>query len=199
MHETILTGQEHAFVAAARRAVLATLRPDGEPRLMPVCFVLADEPDDLGRPLIYSPIDEKPKQSADPRRLGRVQDLLVLPSVTLLVDRWSEDWTRLGWIRLSGRGQLLEPGPREGAEHRDAVVALRTKYAQYEGHALEARPIIRMSIDRVQRWGDVAPDETPDLAPEVVPNLAPDGAAQAQGPAGTAGAPRAAGAESPTA
>lgn len=173
MHETILTGGEHAFVAGARRAVLATIRPDGEPRLVPVCFVLVDEPDDLGRPLIYSPVDEKPKQSADPRRLGRVQDLLVLPSVTLLVDRWSEDWERLGWIRLSGRGQLLEPEPRERAEHEAAVAALRAKYPQYGGHALEGRPIIRMSIDRVQRWGDVAPEVDAGAAPTSPPGQAP--------------------------
>ena len=158
MHETILTGPEHAFVAETRRAILATIRPDGEPRLVPVCFVLVDEPDDLGRPIIYSPIDEKPKLSADPRRLARVQDLLVLPSVTLLVDRWSEDWERLAWVRLSGRGRLLEPEPHEVAEHAQAVAALRAKYPQYDDHALEGRPIIRMSIDRVQRWGSVAPD-----------------------------------------
>jgi PPOX class probable F420-dependent enzyme len=157
MHEPILTGPEHAFVAEARRAVLATIRPDGEPRLVPVCFVLVDEPDDLGRPLLYSPIDEKPKRSADPHRLGRVQDLLVLPAVTLLVDRWSEDWERLGWVRLSGRAQILEPEPHERAEHAAAVATLRAKYPQYDEQALEARPLIRMSIDRVQRWGDVVP------------------------------------------
>ena len=160
MREPILTGTEHAFVAETRRAVLATLRPDGEPRLVPVCFVLADEPDDMGRPIIYSPIDEKPKASADPRRLARVQDLLVLPAVTLLIDRWSEDWAHLAWVRLTGRGVLLEPEPRERAEHATAIAALRAKYPQYAGHDLEARPIIRMSIDRVQRWGDVTPGAT---------------------------------------
>jgi coenzyme F420-0:L-glutamate ligase/coenzyme F420-1:gamma-L-glutamate ligase len=157
MRDPILTGTEHAFVAETRRAVLATLRPDGEPRLVPVCFVLADEPDDMGRPIIYSPIDEKPKASADPRRLARVQDLLVLPAVTLLIDRWSEDWSHLAWVRLTGRGVLLEPEPRERAEHAAAIAALRAKYPQYAGHDLEGRPIIRMSIDRVQRWGDVTP------------------------------------------
>ncbi|MBA3877230.1 MAG: TIGR03668 family PPOX class F420-dependent oxidoreductase [Anaerolinea sp.] len=157
MHEPILTGPEHAFVAEARRAVLATIRPDGEPRLVPICFVLADAADDLGRPILYSPLDEKPKASADPHRLGRVQDLLVLPTVTVLVDRWSEDWTHLGWIRLSGRGVLLEPEPRERAEHAGAVAALRAKYPQYASHDLEGRPVIRIAVDRVQRWGDPAP------------------------------------------
>lgn len=159
MQEPILTGPEHAFVAVSRRAVLATIRPDGEPRLVPVCFVLADAADEQGRAIVYSPIDEKPKASPDPRRLARVQDLLVLPTVTLLIDRWSEDWTHLGWIRLTGRAVLLEPEPREVEEHAAAVAALRTKYPQYAGHDLEHRPVIRMAIDRVQRWGDVSPDE----------------------------------------
>ena len=158
MQDTILTGLEQAFVATARRAVLATTRPDGEPRLVPVCFVLADAADDLGRALIYSPVDEKPKASTDPRSLGRVKDLLVLPSATLLVDRWSEDWTRLGWMRLSGRGRLLEPEQQEEAEHTLAVAMLRAKYAQYADHDLDGRPIIRIAIDRIQRWGDLSAD-----------------------------------------
>lgn len=153
-----MTGPEHAFVAGARRAVLATIRPDGEPRLVPVCFVLTDEPDTQGRPIVYSPVDEKPKASADPHRLGRVKDLLVLPAVTLLIDRWSEDWTHLGWVRLTGRGVLLEPEPREREEHEAAIAALRAKYPQYSDHDLEGRPIIRATIDRVQRWGDIGPE-----------------------------------------
>lgn len=157
MHEPILTGAEHDFVAGARRAVLATVRPDGDPRLVPICFVLADEPDDVGRPVLYSPLDEKPKASADPRDLARVRDLLVLPSVTVLVDRWSEDWGELAWLRLSGRGELMEPEPREREEHAAAVVALRAKYPQYAEHDLDGRPVIRVAIDRVQRWGEVGP------------------------------------------
>jgi coenzyme F420-0:L-glutamate ligase/coenzyme F420-1:gamma-L-glutamate ligase len=157
MREPILTDAERAFVSGARRAVLATIRPDGEPRLVPVCFVLTGEPDAQGRPILYSPVDEKPKASTDPHRLGRIKDLLVLPAVTLLVDRWSEDWVQLAWVRLTGRGVLLEPEPRERAEHDAAIVALRAKYLQYADHDLEGRPIIRVTIDRVQSWGDVEP------------------------------------------
>jgi PPOX class probable F420-dependent enzyme len=155
MQDTILTGPEQAFIATARRAVLATIRPDGDPRLVPVCFVLSEAADDLGRALIYSPVDEKPKASSDPRALGRVKDLLVLPSATVLVDRWSEDWKHLGWVRLSGRARLLEPEPQERAEHALAVAMLRAKYPQYADHDLDGRPIIRIAIDRIQRWGDV--------------------------------------------
>jgi len=151
----ILTSGERALVAEARRAILATVSPSGTPRLVPVCFAVAPGDDRLGRPILYSPIDEKPKASPDPHTLSRVQDLLVLPDVSLLVDRWDEDWTRLAWVRVYGRGVLLEPQPHEREEHASAVALLRAKYAQYASHRLEERPIIRIVVDRSRSWGAV--------------------------------------------
>ena len=105
------------------------------------------------------PLDEKPKRDPDPRSLARVRDLLVLPQATLLIDRWDEDWTRLGWARLYGTGEILEPEPREVEEHAAAVDALRAKYPQYASQAIDSRPIVRFAIDRVVSWG--ALDGTP--------------------------------------
>ena len=153
----ILDRLQRAFLAAARSGVLATTAPDGRPRLVPICFVAGDD-DRLGRPRLYSPLDEKPKRSTDPHELARVQDLLVLPEASLLVDRWSEDWSRLGWLRLHGRGELLEPEPHELEEHAAAVTDLRAKYPQYVGQDLEHRPIIRLTIDRALGWGDLTAD-----------------------------------------
>jgi PPOX class probable F420-dependent enzyme len=150
-----LDAAQRAFLDAARTATLATMSPDGQPRLVPVCFVIASGPDAAGRALLYTPLDEKPKAVTDPHALARVRDILVLPDVALLVDRWSEDWTRLAWLRAYGRGQLLEPQADERAEHTAAVAALRLKYSQYESHALEARPIIRVAIERVVTWGAI--------------------------------------------
>ena len=151
--EPVLTPQERAFLSDARRATLATTAPDGRPRLVPGCFILAAAPDEVGRPLVYTPLDEKPKQSPDPRRLARVQDLLVLPDVTLLVDRWDEDWSRLAWVRAYGVGELLEPQPHEREEHGRAVSALRDKYPQYRNQALEERPVVRIALTRAVSWG----------------------------------------------
>jgi PPOX class probable F420-dependent enzyme len=151
-----LSPQERAFLAGARRAILATTSPEGLPRLVPVCFVLAEAADRQGRPLVYSPIDEKSKRSDDPHELARVRDLLVLPEATLLVDRWDEDWSRLGWLRAYGTGELMEPQPHEAEEHAAAVAALRAKYPQYEQQAIDARPIIRIALNRVLSWGDLS-------------------------------------------
>jgi PPOX class probable F420-dependent enzyme len=149
----ILTPAERRFIARARRAVMATRSPDERPRLVPICFVLDPEDDPLGRPRLYTPLDEKPKRVADPRLLARVQDLLILPEVTVLVDRWSEDWSRLAWIRLYGTGEVLEPQPHEAEEHARAVAALRQKYPQYRQQALDERPVIRITVLEARRWG----------------------------------------------
>jgi PPOX class probable F420-dependent enzyme len=154
--EPMLTAAERVFVRAARRAVLSTVRPNGLPRLVPICFVLAEDPDEDGRAIIYSPLDEKPKVEPDPRRLARARDILVNAAVEVLVDRWSEDWSALGWIRLTGSAVLLEADLVGIDEHRAAVGALRAKYPQYAEQSIEERPMLRIAIARVARWGDVS-------------------------------------------
>jgi PPOX class probable F420-dependent enzyme len=145
----VLTEPERSFLAAARRAVLATVAPDGRPRLVPICFVL----DDL-RPAIYTPLDDKPKRTDDPLGLARVRDIRDDPRVTVLVDIWDEDWTRLSWLRCDGHATLTQP---MWPGHADIVEALRAKYPQYVVHRLETRPIIRIEIERVTAWGLLDP------------------------------------------
>jgi PPOX class probable F420-dependent enzyme len=151
---SILDPTQCRFVTSARTATLATISPDGRPRLLPICFVV--DPDDPGgRSRLYSPLDDKPKIATDPHELARVRDLLARPAATLLVDRWSEDWERLGWVRLDVRGALVEP-PTD--EHLVAVAALRAKYPQYGAHRLEGRPLLRFSVERIVGWGDLGPE-----------------------------------------
>jgi PPOX class probable F420-dependent enzyme len=147
--DTLLTPAQRAFLVAARTVVLATIAPDGRPRLVPICFVVGEGE----RPLVVrTPLDEKPKSVADPRHLERVTDVLARPAVGLLAERWSEDWSELGWLRLDGIAAVLEPGP---SEHRAAVAALRAKYPQYATHRLEERPIIRIVVERARGWGSL--------------------------------------------
>jgi PPOX class probable F420-dependent enzyme len=153
--EAILTDAERRFLDGERRGILATTAPDGRARLVPVCYVLSDRVDSIGRPLIYTPIDEKPKRTDNPHDVARVRDLLVLPELSLIVDRWDEDWTRLAWLRLYGSGELLEPQPHEREEHAAAIAALRERYPQYATHDLASRPIIRVAVQRVVSWGDI--------------------------------------------
>src|SRR6476646_5733374 len=113
MASTVLTAARRRFLSEARRAILATLDGEGRPRLVPICFVVDPEHDTL-----YSPLDDKPKRTDDPRELARVRDIDARPEVSVLVDRWDEDWTRLAWVRCLGRAAIVDPGQ---PGHADAV------------------------------------------------------------------------------
>ena len=102
--------------------------------------------------IVYSALDEKPKTVSDPHELGRVRDIRARPQVSLLVDEWHEDWTRLAWLRLDGRASILEPTLAAPDEHRAAVAALRALYPQYVTHRLANRPILRIEVERVTGW-----------------------------------------------
>ena len=135
-----------AFLQTARRAVLATIAPNGQPRQVPICFAIVDSGDGA---IIYSPLDEKPKHGSDPHELARVRDLIVRPRVSLLADRWDEDWARLAWLRVEATASLVEPGD---PEHDPAIVALRARYRQYRTQRLEVCPLIRLEPTRTVWW-----------------------------------------------
>jgi PPOX class probable F420-dependent enzyme len=106
------------------------------------------------RGVVWSPLDEKPKAVDDVRALARVRDISARPEVTLLVDRWSEDWSELAWLRVAGTARLVEPELVPGA----VLDALRAKYPQYRDHRLDVRPMIAITIDRATRWSAVSGD-----------------------------------------
>jgi PPOX class probable F420-dependent enzyme len=138
-----LSVEIRALLADARRAVLTTIDArNGRPRSVPVCFVLVGD-------ALYSPLDEKPKASTDPRDLRRVRNLTADARATILVDRWDEDWTRLAFAELACRGRLIGP---DDPDHAAAVMALRAKYPQYATHRLEERPMIRFEVDAATAW-----------------------------------------------
>jgi PPOX class probable F420-dependent enzyme len=136
-----LSPEERAVLTAARRGTLATIDPAGRPRLVPVCFVVADD-------IVWSPLDEKPKTVDDVRALARVRDIAARPAVALLIDHWSEDWAELAWIRLRGDAVLVEPADVPVA----VIEVLRSKYRQYADHDLEHAPMLRISVERATSW-----------------------------------------------
>jgi PPOX class probable F420-dependent enzyme len=150
-HRDVLTELQRDFVHAARHAVLATIAPDGRPRLVPICFVVHGI-----QPVLYTPIDDKPKREANPLAITRVRDIVADPRVSILVDRWDEDWTRLAWLRCHGLATILGLDGSDVGDVADRALitgALRAKYPQYEMHRLETRPIIRIEFEHATSWG----------------------------------------------
>ena len=155
-----MTPEERTLLERARVAALATADDEGRPHAVPICYALldleaADAPTEGGDdPRIVSAIDEKPKSS---RELRRVRDVRANPFVTLLVDRYSEDWSRLAWVQVRGRARVVSAEPDANADasavHDAAVDALESKYDQYADHDLDDRPIIEIRVGRTLSWG----------------------------------------------
>lgn len=139
----MLTPEQRSFVEAGRVGRLATVDPRGAPHVVPVCYALDGAS-------LFITIDEKPKRTDRP--LQRLRNIAANPAAALVVDRYDEDWRRLGWVMLRGRAEIL----RSGAEHAAAQALLRTRYPQLRAMALEALPVIAIRIDRVTDWGDLS-------------------------------------------
>jgi PPOX class probable F420-dependent enzyme len=128
-------------VAEARVGRLATVRPSGEPHLVPICFALLDADDG---DVIVSGTDEKPKSTYSLRRLRNIAER---PAVTLLVDHYEEEWERVWWVRVDGRGRVIN----DDAERERAVAALRAKYPQYEEVGIPGA-VLAIDVDRWLGW-----------------------------------------------
>ncbi|RCW46810.1 PPOX class probable F420-dependent enzyme [Halopolyspora algeriensis] len=117
----------------ARVARLATASERAQPHLVPVTFVVTGD-------LITTAVDHKPKHTT---ALKRLRNITENPEVTLLVDHYEDDWSRLWWVRADGTASLT------GATERpELVAALATKYGQYQQH----RPSSTLIVVRVHRW-----------------------------------------------
>ena len=93
-----LTPAAYRFIKSARVARLATADADAQPHAIPVCFAVVDG-------AIYIGLDAKPK-SVNVLRLRRVRNMTANPQASLIVDRYDEDWTKLGYVLISATATL---------------------------------------------------------------------------------------------
>jgi PPOX class probable F420-dependent enzyme len=142
----MLTDQQRRFLAAQRVARLATADAAGRPHVVPICYALRGD-------TVYFTIDEKPKKRPG-ARLKRLANLRENPSAALVVDRYDEDWSRLGWVMVQGRAEVLDAG----AEHDQAQASLRARYPQLASMRIEGLPVVAVRIDHVASWGRLEGD-----------------------------------------
>jgi PPOX class probable F420-dependent enzyme len=134
VHDAIVLRER---VQAASVARLATIDADGRPHLVPIAFALAGD-------TLYSAVDDKPKRS---RRLRRIDNARERPDVTVLVDHYEDDWSRLWWVRLRGRARVLD----DGEEAEQALALLSEKYVQYRQEP-PGRPVLAIDIVEWRGW-----------------------------------------------
>ncbi|WP_173076795.1 TIGR03668 family PPOX class F420-dependent oxidoreductase [Phytohabitans rumicis] len=123
--------------AAARVATLATVDGTGAAHQVPVTFVVDGD-------MVWSAVDAKPKRGTELRRHTNIR---AESRVTLLVQHWDEDWSRLWWVRADGLAVVSDA--RSVVDR--AVRLLREKYAQYRDVDVHG-PIIEVAVQRWRAW-----------------------------------------------
>ena len=141
----MLTNQALRFLNSHRVARFATADLRGQPHVVPICYAVSND-------TAYFTIDEKPKRSTD-KPLKRITNLQQNPHVALVVDRYDEDWTRLGWVMVQGEAALLD----SCKEHTKAQRLLKARYPQLDGMHIGDLPVIAIRIKRVVSWGNLDP------------------------------------------
>jgi PPOX class probable F420-dependent enzyme len=119
---------------------LAFVDEEDRPRVLPVTYAVAGG-------AVWTAIDDKPKRAGEP---ARVRYLRRRPQAALCVDRYDDDWSRLAWVQLLGRVEVL---PIDEGE--DGLAELAARYAPYRERRPPG-PLLRLAVERALCWRAVA-------------------------------------------
>lgn len=122
-------------------ARLATIGPDARPHQVPIVFArVGDE--------LWSPVDGKPKSGHE---LARVKNVRERPDVSLLLDEYAPDWSRLWWIRIDATARVVGA---DAPGFANAIAALRAKYPQYTDVSVTVEPptLLAFQPRRIRSW-----------------------------------------------
>jgi coenzyme F420-0:L-glutamate ligase/coenzyme F420-1:gamma-L-glutamate ligase len=126
------------FIADGRVGRLATADASGQPLVVPICYAFDGAS-------LFSAIDAKPKTSG-PEGLKRIRNIRENPKVSVVIDRYDEDWTRLRYVIIRGRAELLT----EGSDFSRGVDLLVAKYPQYRSMGLDREGGLMIKVDPAQ-------------------------------------------------
>ena len=130
------------FIAEARVGHLGTAGASGQPLVVPICYAWDGA-------ALFSAVDAKPKRRPG-EGLRRIRNIRDNASVSVVIDRYDEDWSRLRYVIIEGRAELLT----EGDVFAHGADLLLAKYPQYRAMGLprERGLMIRIAPSKVTHW-----------------------------------------------
>ena len=132
------------FIERARVARLATVDFASKPYLVPVVFVFYANH-------FFIPVDEK-RKTAKPEKLKRIKNIKGNPNVALLIDNYSEDWTKLAFVMIQGKASIASK-TQGNIQLREAYKKLMRKYLQYQKVGIGETCII-IAPEKVASWSN---------------------------------------------
>ncbi|HEY0830851.1 MAG TPA: TIGR03668 family PPOX class F420-dependent oxidoreductase [Candidatus Dormibacteraeota bacterium] len=124
-------------LARSKVAHLATVSAEGRPHVVPIVFALDGD-------TLYFAVDAKPKKTA---RLARLKNIAENPAVSVLVDHFEDDWTKLWWVRADGTARIITDNP----EVQRVIDRLAKRYHQYVTER-PGGPVVAIHIARLTGW-----------------------------------------------
>jgi PPOX class probable F420-dependent enzyme len=121
-------------------ARLATVSQEGRPHIVPIVFAIDGD-------ILYFAIDAKPKTTTN---LKRLKNIAANSAVSLLVDHYEDEWTKLWWVRADGDARVVT----DSAEAERATDLLANKYEQHR-RLRPAGPVVAIHLDRVTGWSAI--------------------------------------------
>ncbi len=110
------------LIKGAKVARLATVDQKSYLYVVPVVFVFHEN-------LFFIPLDEKTK-TVNPKKLKRVKNIEKNPNVTLLIDKYQNDWKKLFFLMIHGKATVIDG---KNSKLMDKIHKLLiSKYPQYK-------------------------------------------------------------------
>jgi PPOX class probable F420-dependent enzyme len=123
------------FIERAKVARLSTIDSTyTRPHLVPVVFVFDNN-------LFFLPIDEKKKKNTrvamttyhhyHPERLQRIKNIQSNANVCLLIDEYSDDWTKLAFVLIHGNASVVTaPSSSPSSFHPSSLSSSRSQLSK---------------------------------------------------------------------
>jgi len=110
------------LIKEAKVARLSTVDQKSHPYVVPVVFVFHENS-------FFIPLDEKTK-TVNSRNLKRVKNIEKNPNVTLLIDKYQNDWKKLFFLIIHGKATVIDG---KNSKLMDKIHKLLiSKYPQYK-------------------------------------------------------------------
>jgi PPOX class probable F420-dependent enzyme len=138
-----LNQKTRTLISRAKVARLATVDQKLYPYVVPVVFVFHENS-------FFIPLDEKTK-TVNPKNLKRVKNIEKNPNVTLLIDKYQNDWKKLFFLMIHGKAKVIDG--KNGKIMDKIHKLLVSKYPQYKKIGI-GNSCIKIEPTKVRFWSN---------------------------------------------
>jgi len=131
------------LIKGAKVARLATVDQKSHPYVVPVVFVFHENS-------FFIPLDEKVK-TVNARKLKRIKNIEKNPNVTLLIDKYQNDWKKLFFLMIHGKAIVIDGNNNKLMDKVHKL--LISKYRQYKKIGV-GNSCIKINPTKVTYWNN---------------------------------------------